>query len=223
MVRAVPTAVEANQQARTARDARVLLWITGETEGTPFSIGLWDGVYDHGFWIDTQPRAYLSGAIVEAPQLTAEAGLIVRNFRAQLNVQRPEIRDLLLGQDLDGAAIEMRTAHFDPVTGALLGTVVDVVGKVRQPEIVQEGDGAMAAAEIVFTSASVNLDAGIALKKSDAALQRRNPGDTFRQYNNISRKVTVVWGEISAEVGGGQAPAPQPNPEEDEISSGWGP
>lgn len=223
-MREFPGPVSAQVSAREKYSAQTLLWFTGETNGTPFSLGLWDGLHDQGFFIQGQARTYLSGAVMTAPPLVAEAGLKVRNFRAALNVQRPEVKDLILGQNIEGASVEMHTAHCDPATRQKLGEVLDVRGQVRNVDMVEGGAGNVTAAEIVFTSTAVLLDYAAGLRKSSESLQARQPGDTFRQYNQISAAVKVAWGDVLATAPGSPPPEPVPvDPINVTGPVGWGP
>lgn len=192
-MRSVASGIASNLTARQSRVARVLYWVSGDG----FSGGFWEGLEDRGFLIDGQARTYRGGALSLIPRLVAEVGLVVRNHRATLNLLQPGVAALVRDNDLEGADVEVRIAYFDPVADTLLGTVVDMVGQVSTVDLIDPPDGGTADCEITFTSAAVNLDRGLALRKSDSALQARHPGDRFRRYNTVSGKVSVAWGEMT--------------------------
>lgn len=196
-MRIVDPAISSNLSARAGRYARTLMWFTVDNGGGPFEVGFWDDVSDFSALIDGQPRVYFGSSVSSSPQLVAEVGLKVRTNRVDLNMLNAQVENLVRGYDLEGAAVELRTAYFDSHTRALLGTVVEMVGEVSGADIIEPAAGGAAICELAFASAAARLDRGVPLRKSDAALQARYPGDRFRRYNEVSGSAEVSWGELT--------------------------
>lgn len=183
-----------------AKSRRVhrLFWIEARSlsSGDAETFGFWDGLEPATFTIGGASRLYHGGgAVVQAPPIVAEVGLVERMHRIALGPFAPAIADAIALYDLTEAPIEVHSARFDPVSGALLGIVPDLFGRVRSFEITKDPAGRTASAELAFRGGVARLMRGVPLRKSDAALQAVHPGDAFRRHSAVAGVVQVQWGE----------------------------
>ncbi|MFE3838604.1 hypothetical protein ABNX41_16175, partial [Rhodobacteraceae bacterium PA1-206B] len=99
------------------------------------------------------------------------------------------------------APVELHEWFIDPDTMLpLADPVIDLRGHIIKALISTPEDGGAATCTITMVSAAWTLTRGLTLKRSQAALERRAPGDTFRQYGDISGAVETAWGERLAVV-----------------------
>lgn len=209
-MRAYPAAVVAHWAARKTVLCHTLLWLAGRDRdtGTLERLGLWTGD-DHqqitvGGWARTY---YGAGNIVGLDAITQRSALEVRQHRITLSPLAPEVVQAVRIYDPRLAPIEMHEWYFDPETMRPLAAPVRVFsGHIIQAPISTPAEGGDATCTITMVSSAWTLTRPLTLKRSSAALQAREAGDLFRQYQDISGAVETAWGEKLGTVEGATAP-----------------
>lgn len=176
---------------------RWLLWVGAKAFGTlaPAPLGLWNGDDDLTFTIGGAPRTYL-GALsrFDVEPITYATGLDVRTQQITLAANAPETEDLVRGFVIRLAPVELHLALLDPVTTDLIDVQPMFRGFINRAPLTTPpiGGGDTVTIEMVSRMRSLALP-GPALKKTDAAMRRRNATDSFYQYNAIATEVQTEW------------------------------
>ncbi|OHC52150.1 MAG: hypothetical protein A3D16_08640 [Rhodobacterales bacterium RIFCSPHIGHO2_02_FULL_62_130] len=168
---------------------------TGATE----TMGLWTGEEDRDFSIEGGTRTYHgAGALLGLDQIVMQTGLTVRMQRVSLAPIAAEVAQMLRGYDAGLAPAEIHRALFDPMSGDLIAEpkrlwkgVIDTA-PIHTAEI-----GGQSTVDVALASAARALTKGLSLTKSDAVQSLRG-GDRFRRYQDVTGKVSTVWGEKKA-------------------------
>lgn len=185
-------------QARTGVSVHVLVWISARNRstGATETLGLWTGDEDRSFVIGGASRSYLgAGGILGLEPLMMQTGLVVQMQELRLSFVTPEVQSLILTYDAAFAPVQIHRAFFDTTTGALVAEPRRVwSGYVDRAPLPTPEIGGEAALAVQMTSAARALTRPLTLTKSDA-VQKARGGDGFRRYQDVSGKVTVVWGE----------------------------
>lgn len=214
-MRIYPPAVAAHLAARKPLLVHALLWITARErtpERTPHSLGLWTGPDHQDVVVGAEPRTYYGvGGLLGLEPLIAAAALEVRQYRIEVSPLHAQIVEAVRVYDARLAPVELHSWYFDPATHtALAPPVREFRGTVMEVDMPEPPAGGEATCSLTLASDAWRLTRGLTTRRSDAALQARNPGDGFRRYNVVTG-VDVGWGERIAVTGGGSAgasPAP---------------
>ena len=196
----------------------VLLWIEAMDGDTPAPAGFWSGEDDRSFTIGGDARTYAGGVALEVDPIRSAIGLDVRMQRVSLSLAAPEVALALKGRRTRFVRAEIHRALFSPLSGALVAEPHRLfLGTVDQVDLTS-GDEPQAV--LTLASPARGLTRPLQALRSDAAMQRRNPGDRFRQYTALEN-VRVAWGEALA------APPQQPTsagePATPPIEANWDP
>lgn len=179
-----------------------LIWVAArnrETAATEY-LGLWTGEDDVQLSVEGQVRSYVgAGAVLQGDAITAGSGLEVRVHVLALAAVAPEVEDLVKGYETRFAPVEIHRALFDPATRALIGAPHRIFrGMIDQIDFPTDPAGGNPACTVQLVSETRILTRTLALKKSDDSHRRRDAGDGFRKYGDISGSVPVYWGEARA-------------------------
>jgi len=183
--------------ARAGIMPRWLLWVGAKQFGTltPAPLGLWSGDDDLTFTIEGSSRTYL-GALsrFEVEPITYATGLDVRTLNITLAANAPETEDLVRGFVIRLAPVELHLALLDPASTDLIDVQPMFRGFVNRAPLTTPpiGGGDTVTIEMVSRMRSLALP-GPALKKTDAAMRRRNATDSFYQYGAIATEVQTEW------------------------------
>lgn len=220
-MRALPSAITDSIAARHGLVARLLVWIVARDRATgdPAPVGLWSGSQDATFDVAGAPRSYFgAGALLAVEPITSEAGVSVRVHHLTVSPLSEDVALVLRGYDPRRAPVEINVAYFDPDTHGLLADPVRVFrGEVDQVQIQTPEIGGLATATIILSSDAQALTRPLAVRRSDESLRRRNPGDGFRKYSDISGSVETAWGELRAKAPPPMTATPAEPPPEGEI------
>lgn len=193
------TATSEYLQAREAIVARHLLWVTAFNLNTSSleSLGLWSGDDTQVITVEGEARTYYGAAgVLDIPPIQASIGTDVRYLDVGLAHLNAQVHDLLRGYDIRLAPVQVHRALFHAHTRALVSTPVRIwdgwINSVRLPTAAIGGEDS---ASVRVASAARALTRNLALFRSNAAMQARQIGDTFRRYSDISDDVGVWWGE----------------------------
>lgn len=216
----LPPALLAHLQSRGARHARLLVWITARdrSTGLPETRGFWTGADHRVFSIGGEDRTYYgAGSLIRIAPLVGEGGVNVRNTRLSFSPISDEFRSAVQGYDTNDAPVQIHVANFDPATRQLIAEPQRrFKGFVKGLDFTRGVLGGEATCEVVVQSAARVLTRSLPLKKSDAALRARHPGDGFRQYTDVSGSIETVWGEAR-----GAAPATASPPSSSPSSNAY--
>lgn len=181
--------------------ARGLLWVQARNRSTGAveTMGLWTGEEDREFTIGGSTRTYHgAGGLLGLDQIVMQTGLTVRMQRVSLAPIATEVAQLLRGYDAGLAPAEIHRALFDPMTGDLVAEPKRLWKGVIDTAPIHTGEiGGQSTVDVALASAARALTKGLTLTKSDAVQSLRG-GDRFRRYQDVTGKVSVVWGEKKA-------------------------
>lgn len=195
-------------QSRAGVQAHALVWVSARNRATGLTetLGLWTGDEDRDFVIGGVTRSYQgAGPILGLEPVMMQTGLVVQLQELRLASLAPEVQDLILSYDTAFAPVQIHRALFDPATGALIAEPRRVwSGQIDRAPVPTPEIGGEATLAVQMTSAARALTRPLTLTKSDAVQSLRG-GDRFRRYQDVTGKVTVVWGEVRE-----TAPSPAP-------------
>ena len=217
----------AHLQSRGARHARRLVWITAteRATGDPVSVGFWTGADHRVFSIGGADRSYYgAGSLIKVAPLVGETGIKVRTTRLTFSPISNEFRAAVALYDTNEAPVQIHVVNFDPQPRALIAEPLRrFKGFVKGLNFTRPTPGREATCEMAVQSAARVLTLTLPLKKSDAALQERHPGDGFRRYTDVSGSVETWWGERRGAAPASASPpssTPKSNPYRDRAD--WG-
>ena len=189
-------------QSRNGFSARTLFWVQARNRGTGLveTMGLWSGEENRAFTIGGVVRDYYgAGALLGLDGIVMQTGIGVRLQRISLAAVSAEVAQLLRGYDASLAPCEIHRALYDPLTGSLIAEPLRIwKGFVDQAPIPTAEIGGESVVDMSLASAARALTRTLTLTKSDA-VQRLRGGDRMRQYQDVSGKVPVAWGEVLAQ------------------------
>ncbi len=202
-MRTYDAAINAHLASREDRVTHHLFWFQGINRSTLLTetFGFWSGSTDKQFTIDSVARDYHGvGTLAQIPPFVFEVGVQVRQHRIALSPLTSEVINAVRGYKLRHQLVEIHTAYFSPTTRNLLapperklkGVILNVKESIG-------AKGQSSSLDITVAGSSHVLNQALGLRKSDAALQHRSPGDTFRRHNAISGAVAIFWGENNPE------------------------
>lgn len=199
-------ALLAHLQSRGARHAQLLVWITARDRatGNPETVGFWTGADHQVFSIGGVDRTYYgAGSLIKIAPMVGEGGVNVRTTRLSFSPISEEFRAAVQSYDTNDGPVQIHVANFDPQTEVLIAEPLRrFKGFVKGLDFTRAVLGGQSTCEMAVQSAARVLTRTLPLKKSDAALSARHPGDRFRQYADVSGSIETVWGEAR-----GSAPA----------------
>lgn len=183
----------------SSRYTHALIWLTARDRatGAAETLGLWTGADHRVITLSGQDRTYHGvGAVLGLEDLVAAADLKVSDWSFELSSLHAQVIEAFRTYDARLAPVEVHLWDWDPLTG-LPGAAPDRVfrGTIMEADLPTPPEGGTATASVRCVSDAWRLTRGLTLKRSDAALQARHPGDRFRQYAEISGAVQVAWGE----------------------------
>lgn len=201
-MRTLDGALATHLTARLGIEAHVLVWAEAKDKGTgsasPF--GVWTGDDDRDFTTDGVTKTYLgAGNLLDVGDLVSETGYVVRVTRMTLPHLSTDISAIIAARNFRLAPVTWHQVHLVPGGHDIVATPRRIfrgwVERMSLPDAAQDGN---AAAEIEMVSYARSMTRPLTLKKSDEALKRREPTDTFRQYIAVSGKISTSWGEAAA-------------------------
>jgi len=171
--------------------------------GAQEALGLWQGDDHLTIAINGANRTYYgAGGLIGVEPIRAGIGLEVRMMQVALSPLAPEVAQLLRSYDARLAPAEVHRGLLSLETGQLIAEPIRVFRgwvdevKIRTGEVGGTGAvGGAGEATVTLASAARGLTRALTLTRSDAEMRRRNTGDRFRDYTDISGEVGVWWGE----------------------------
>lgn len=144
----------------------------------------------------TDSRSYIGGgSLIETPPIVEAIGLEARRHDFVFSQLHATVQDMVRGNNIRLAILEMQRGIFDPTTMALVSTPfprflgrVDGVS-IETPEAGGEGRIVISAISGVIDLTRVNP----ALKSDET--QRLRSDDRFRRYADTAAQVEVRWGQ----------------------------
>lgn len=180
--------------------AHVMVWISARNRGTGSTetIGFWTGADHQVFTIDGTARTYFAaGSLLSVDPLKWRTGVSVQTQIITLSQIAPEVQQAIRGYDPRHAPVELHRGLFDPLSEQLVDTphllmrgFVDKVTLTTPPK--GQGSGNV---KLEIATAARALTKPLNRHRSDASMQARNSGDTFRKYASTTDKIEVPWGQ----------------------------
>lgn len=197
-MKTLDAAVLTYRQSRQATLVRNLLWVTATdlSTGNPVSIGFWNGDDNATIQVGGVGRLYYgAGTIIGVEPLVYTSGITVQMQHVQLSAITPEVETALRGYDTRLAPIEVHQIDLDPASGNVIGTPFSAFkGWIDELSINEAAIGGSYVGDLTLASSTRALTKNLTLTKSDAALEARNAGDTFRVDASIAGVIPYNWG-----------------------------
>lgn len=189
-----------------------LIWLSARDRltGNRETVGFWTGLDAQTITVGGTARVYYgAGSLLALDALTAAADMKVGDWAFKCSQLSPEAVQAFRVYDARLAPIEVHLWYCDPLTGLPLAAPIrEFRGTVMEVDLPTPEEGGTATASVTCASDTWRLTRGLTLRRSDAALQARAPGDLFRQYNAVSGVIPVAWGEkLATPVEAGVAPS----------------
>jgi hypothetical protein len=127
--------------------------------------------------------------------LTSEATLNVRSLDIDFSAVSPAVKTALRQYEPRFAPVQVHVIFFDPLTNNMIGTPVRVFkGWLNKAPIKTPAKGGMGSARISMLGHSRMLTRTLSARRSNENQQKREAGDAFFQYADISGTVITPWG-----------------------------
>lgn len=183
-------------QARRGVRGCPMLWIearnrnTGVVEG----IGVWSGDDHRVFDIGGSSRTYYgAGVFMDHTVIESGVGMEVRQHRIALAPLRQEVRNITRFYDASDCIAEIHGCVINPETGMVVGQPVRIIkGRIQQISETLAAMNGESVVELTIASGGVELERGLPLYKSAAALKRRDPNAKGRDTIAFADK-GVSW------------------------------
>jgi hypothetical protein len=180
---------------------RDLLWVAGQTlAGAAATFGLWTGESNVTVNVvnlagSTVSRSYVGGTLVEVPAIVDTIGLGARSVEFGLNHLHATVANMVRGNNIRLARVEMHRAIFSPLTGELVSTpFLRFAGRVDGAPIETPAVGGEGRVTLRAVAHTIDLTRTNTALKSDEQ-QRRRSGDRFRRYSDTAGEYQVFWGQ----------------------------
>lgn len=187
--------VLAQYQARQGGMARWLLWIYARNRSTDTyeDVGFWNGDEDRTFTIGNVTRDYagLSGNI-DFGVVNHSIGLLVGEHTVSINGVSQQARLLIRNYDFTNADAEIHCAHFEPLSGNLIGIDRHLKGYVNEAPLSIGADRGAVTLSASFVTSVRDLTATPSMMKSDAS-QRLLNGDLIRRDATMTNVLDDPW------------------------------
>jgi len=194
-MRQLSPAIQSHLNARKGMVTNLLFTASGVNKTTLLheQFRVWTGQTDNVFNVNGSGALYHGlGPIIEVAPLIEEIGLNVRTHRIPLSPLHPQVADALSKYDLRLQPIQLHVVYCDAVAGNVIDDPVLRFSGIISGQPLNEGE--TTTVEIEVLSAAHNLTRSLPLRKSNQALQARQPGDAFRRYIDVSGVIETVWG-----------------------------
>jgi hypothetical protein len=185
---------------------RDLLTVNGKTlGGTAAEFGYWTG--EDNISVNVVPagnedlisRDFLGGAtLLDVPAVVDAIGVEARSITLGLDHISDAVgspMDMVFGNNVRVARVELHRALFDPATWNLVSTPHLIFsGRVDGASVddaAADGEGGMA---LQVVSSAIDLTKTNPAMESDEQ-QRRRSGDRFRRYGDTAAQVQTWWGQ----------------------------
>lgn len=199
-MRDLPTAVAAHLAARKGLLVHALIWLSARdrSTGAAETLGLWTGADHQDIVVGGVARRYYGvGAVLALDPFVSQALGHEQTWSMQVSSLHAQVIEAIRIYDARLAPVEVHSWYFDPLThNPLADPIREFRGTVMEVDLPTPPVGGEAVATISCVSDAWRLTRGLTLRRSDAALQARAPGDGFRRHNALSGAVQVAWGEM---------------------------
>lgn len=192
--------------ASGAHARRPMVTIRGkDSGGSPKTFGFWAGLGNITRTVtsaidgSSESRSYIGdGALVSIDSVIYSLGLEVRDIQCVLSQVHASVQDMLRGNDIRHAQVELHVGVLDSATGAFVANPLPYwLGYVDGAPLETPADGNEGSLTLKMVSAAVDLTRTNTAKKSDAQQQLRS-GDRFRRFSDTAGKFLIWWGTIKA-------------------------
>lgn len=175
-----------------------------DSEGDPATFGFWTGednvttnvvtATDGG----TDSHDFVGGGALPPdgiPPIVDTIGIEVRTLDIELSQIHPGVRDMVRGNNIRHAVVEVFRGLLNPATWSLVSTPFSrFLGRVdAAPESVPAVGGS-GSQKISMVSDAVDLTRTNPALKSDES-QKLRSGDRFRRYSDAAGSYSVWWGQ----------------------------
>lgn len=188
--------------ASGAHGRRPLIYIRGkDSGGSSKTFGFWVGMGNVTATVtsaldgSSESRNYIGdGSLKGIDSVIYQVGLEVRDVSAVLSQIHASVQDMLRGNDIRHAMVEVHVAVLDSGTGSVVANPLPYwLGYIDGAPLETPADNDEGSLTIKMVSAAVDLTRTNTAKKSDET-QKLRSGDRFRRWADTAGKIKVWWG-----------------------------
>jgi hypothetical protein len=173
-----------------------------DSDGDPVTFGFWKGEDNITTNIvtavdgSTVSRSFIGGgSLIGVDAIPLVIGLEARTIEVTLSPIHSEVQDMVRGNDIRHAVVEVLRAMFDVSTGGLVSTpFARFLGKVDGAPVATPAEGDEGSITLHCVSNTIELTRTNPARKSDEQ-QKRRSGDRFRKYADTAGDIEIWWGE----------------------------
>ncbi|MQT13636.1 hypothetical protein [Segnochrobactrum spirostomi] len=174
---------------------RRFIWSeTRKFDGTPDPIGFWDDVDN----VSISGRTYYgSGTLFSVSGRTTTMNGSIPTLTITLSQISSAVSLMARGQDMTNARLEYLIGVFDVETDPnqlIDGLVTRFRGRITAARIDEPEAGGKGAITITAKGAGHQLTMASTARRSDAAMRRRDPNDTYSQYTGALKGIDIAFG-----------------------------
>lgn len=160
------------------------------------SFGYWSGHMHRNFVVNSQSRLYY-GALgqLDTPAVVQQSGTNIQTYQIGMSIPS-EVENMVRGQNMYSAPIEVHTGLFDPDTNSLVELASRFVGYVDDLDINTGPVNGVSSVTLTLVSKARNGTLTSNGKKSHES-QKRRGGDTIRRWSSVGRVAADPWGAKS--------------------------
>lgn len=193
--KAMPDFTAAQISALRLPAAKIRRFIWSETKtfgGVLDPIGFWNDVGD----VDVSGRTYYgSGSLFDVSGRTTVLNGSIPSLSIVLSQISDEVALMARGQDMTNARIEYSIGIFDTDTDRMIdGLVTRFRGRITAAKILTPLAGEKGSITITAKGLGHQLTMSSAYRRSDAAMRRRDPNDTYSRYAGALKNINIKFG-----------------------------
>ncbi|MEO9227442.1 MAG: hypothetical protein ABI216_00620 [Devosia sp.] len=144
----------------------------------------------------TDSRNFIGGGtLLDVPPIVDAIGMEARSIEFGLSQIHAEVQDMVRGNNIRVAVVELHRGVYDPTTWALVSTPFPrFLGRVDGVSIDTAAVGGEGGIRLTAVGDSIDLTRTNPALKSDET-QRLRSDDRFRRYSDSAGDVEVWWGQ----------------------------
>lgn len=181
---------------------RDFLYVRGkDSDGDPAPFGFWTGTDDVTTNVisatdgSTESRDFIGGGtLLDVPAIVDTIGLEARSVDFGLSQIHSAVADMIRGNNIRVAVVELHRGVYDPDTWTLVSTPFPrFLGRVDGAHVETAAIGGQGGITLSAMSNAIDLTRTNPALKSDET-QRLRSDDRFRRYADTAGDIQVFWG-----------------------------
>jgi hypothetical protein len=185
---------------------RKLVWfsVKDRDTGAPVGRGFWDGSEDVNITVTSgisgldEGRAYYGAALISVGDIACTTDMTVQSVSIDLSQIADVAQQIIRQYNARLAKVEVHTLYMHPVTGAMVGTLLDWVGEIDKAPIRTPAAGGEGGVKISTVSDIMSMLTRINGRKSSYEDQKKHAaGDEWSLWASTAGTWKIPWGQKS--------------------------